>query len=127
MEFINTDSAPQPAGHYSQAVVQGGMTFVAGQVALDPETGEPRTGSIAEQTEQALRNVVTIVRAAGSDLDRVLKTTVYITDIELWAEVNEAYARFFGEPSCPAGIWPATSRLRSRLSRRCETRQGAYS
>lgn len=106
MEFINTDDAPQPAGHYSQAVVQGGLIFVAGQVAIDPETGEPRTGSIAEQTEQALENVAAIVRAAGSDLHRVLKTTVYITDIEQWAEVNEAYGRFFGDHRPARAIVP---------------------
>jgi len=94
---VHTQDAPAPAGHYSQAVVYNGLVFVAGQLAVDPRTGEKRLGSIEEQTEQALRNVSEILKAAGSDLSRVLKMTVYISDIQLWGRVNEVYARVLGE------------------------------
>ena len=76
---VNTPDAPQPAGHYSQAVVYGGLVYVAGQLAVDPRTGERKLGSIEEQTERALRNVEAILVAAGSDLSRVLKMTVYVS------------------------------------------------
>src|SRR5215213_72654 len=94
---VHTQDAPTPAGHYSQAVVYNGLVFVAGQLAIDPQTGEKRLGSIEEQTEQALRNVGAILKAADSDLSRVLKMTVYISDIGLWGRVNEVYARVMGE------------------------------
>ena len=94
---VHTQDAPAPAGHYSQAVVYNGLVFVAGQLAIDPRTGEKRLGSIEEQTEQALRNVGGILKAANSDLSRVLKMTVYISDIGLWGRVNEVYARVLGE------------------------------
>ena len=94
---VYTQEAPAPGGHYSQAVVYNGLVFVAGQLAIDPQTGEKRLGSIEEQTEQALKNVAGILRAANSDLGRVLKMTVYISDIGLWGRVNEVYARMLGE------------------------------
>jgi len=94
---VHTQDAPAPAGHYSQAVVYSGLVFVAGQLAIDPRTGEKRLGSVEEQTEQALKNVAGILKAAGSDLSRVLKMTVYISDIGLWGRVNEVYAKVLGE------------------------------
>lgn len=94
---ISTPNAPQPAGHYSQAVVYNGLVFVAGQLSIDPQTGERKLGSIEEQTEQALSNVSEILKAAGSDLSRVLKMTVYVSDINLWGAVNSVYARVMGE------------------------------
>jgi 2-iminobutanoate/2-iminopropanoate deaminase len=90
---ILTPEAPAPGGHYSQAVVYNGLVFVAGQLAIDPKTGERLTGSIEEQTEQCLKNVAAILQAAGSGLNRVLKMTIYISDIELWGAVNSVYAR----------------------------------
>lgn len=94
---INTPNAPQPAGHYSQAVVYNGLVFVAGQLAIEPQTGEKKLGSIEEQTEQVLQNIAEILKAADSDLSRVLKMTVYISDIKLWGAVNAVYARIMGE------------------------------
>lgn len=96
MQMIYTSDAPTPAGHYSQAVVHGGLVFVSGQLAVDAATGQRSDGTIEEQTKIALENVAAILRAAGSDVDRVLKTTVYIPDIESWGRVNEVYAEFFG-------------------------------
>ena len=93
---ISTPDAPRPAGHYAQAIAHGGMVYVSGQLPIDPQTGEKRAGSIEEQTEQALRNLVEILRAANSGLNQVVKTTVYISDIELWGRVNAVYSRFFG-------------------------------
>jgi len=97
MREISTPDAPEPAGHYSQAVVHNNLVYVSGQLPIDPETGEKRIGSIEEQTEQALKNLTAILQAAGSNLNQVIKTTVYISDIELWGRVNEVYAKFFGE------------------------------
>ena len=94
--YVHTQGAPAPAGHYSQAVVYNGLVYVAGQLAIDPQTGEKRLGPVEEQTEQALKNVGAILKAADSDLSRVLKMTVYISDIGLWSRVNEVYARVLG-------------------------------
>jgi 2-iminobutanoate/2-iminopropanoate deaminase len=94
---ISTPNAPQPAGHYAQAIVHNGLVYVSGQLAVDPATGEKKLGSIEEQTEQALQNVAAILQAAGSDLGRVLKTTVYVSDIGLWGRVNAVYATVFGD------------------------------
>lgn len=97
MKNISTEEAPTPAGHYSQAIIHNGIVYVSGQLPIDPQTGEKRLGSIEEQTEQVLRNVFGILRAAGSDVNRVIKTTVYVSDIGLWDRVNAVYSRLFGE------------------------------
>jgi 2-iminobutanoate/2-iminopropanoate deaminase len=94
---IETRNAPAAGGHYSQAVVHNGLVFVSGQIPIDPQTGEKKLGSIEEQTEQVLKNVEAILKAANSDFSRVLKMTVYVADIELWAAVNKVYARVLGE------------------------------
>jgi 2-iminobutanoate/2-iminopropanoate deaminase len=94
---INTEDAPPPGGHYSQAVVHNGLVFVSGQLSIDPQTGEKILGSIEEQTEQTLKNVEAILKASNSDLSRVLKMTVYVADINLWSAVNTVYAKFMGE------------------------------
>jgi 2-iminobutanoate/2-iminopropanoate deaminase len=93
---VQTPDAPTPGGHYSQAIVHNGLVYVAGQLPIDPQTGHKETGSIKAQTELVLDNIRAILRAAGSDLDRVLKMTVYVADINLWGEVNEIYARVLG-------------------------------
>jgi 2-iminobutanoate/2-iminopropanoate deaminase len=97
MRAVSTRRAPLPAGHYAQAIVHGGVVYVAGQLPIDPQAVEQRMGSVEEQTERALRNLGVILEAAGSNLDRVLKTTVYVTDIRLWDRVNAVYARVFGQ------------------------------
>jgi 2-iminobutanoate/2-iminopropanoate deaminase len=97
IKTVLTPDAPTPGGHYSQAVVYNGLVFVAGQLSIDPVTGEKKLGPIEEQTEQALGNVGAILRAAGSDWSRVLKVNVYVSDIGLWGAVNEVYARVLGE------------------------------
>lgn len=94
---IATKNAPTPAGHYSQATVYNGLVFVAGQLSIDPASGAHMTGTIEEQTEIALNNVLAILQAAGSDWSRVLKMTVYVADINLWDAVNKVYGRMLGE------------------------------
>lgn len=94
---IQTPNAPSPAGHYSQAVVYNGIVYVAGQLSIDPKTGERKIGTIEEQTELALSNVSEILKAANSDLSRVLKMTIYVADINLWGAVNTVYARVMGD------------------------------
>ncbi len=106
IETIHTQNAPAPAGHYSQAVVYNGLVYVAGQIAIDPQTGEKKLGSIEEQTEQVLKNVCEILKAAGSDLNRVLKMTVYISDMDLWSAVNAVYAKVMGEHRPARAIVP---------------------
>ncbi len=94
---IQTEKAPAPGGHYSQAVVYNGLVFVAGQLSIEPRTLEKKLGSIEEQTEQALTNVSEILKASGSDLRLVLKMTIYVSDIGLWQRVNAVYARVMGD------------------------------
>lgn len=101
IRHILTPNAPTPAGHYSQAVVHDGVVYVAGQLAIDPATGERQLASIEEQTERTLRNIEAILEAAGSGFDRALKMTVYVADIALWGAVNTVYARILG-PHRPA-------------------------
>jgi 2-iminobutanoate/2-iminopropanoate deaminase len=97
MKRVVTINAPQPAGHYSQAMVHNGIVYVSGQLPIVPETGEKILGPIEEQTAQALRNLSAVLKAAKSDLNRVLKTTVYVSDISLWDKVDAVYKEFFGK------------------------------
>jgi 2-iminobutanoate/2-iminopropanoate deaminase len=95
INIVNTYDAPLPAGHYSQAIVAGNMIFVSGQIPVAPLTGDKIIGTISEQTRQTLQNVLNIVKAAGGDINTIVKTTIYITDINNWEEINRAYADFF--------------------------------
>jgi len=97
MKEIFTPKAPKPAGHYSQAIVHDNVVYVSGQLPIEPITGEKRLGSIEEQTEQVLKNLAEIIKTAGSDINKVIKTTVYISDIQLWDRVNNVYSKFFGQ------------------------------
>ncbi len=97
MTTIDTPNAPAPAGHYAQAIVHGGLVYVSGQLPIDPARPEHRLGPIEEQTEQALRNVSEILKAAGSGLDQVVQMTVYVSDVGLWSRVNAAYTRVMGD------------------------------
>jgi len=97
MHVIHTDQAPIPAGHYSQAIVHNGVVYVAGQLPIAPGSTGHTVGTMQEQTEQTLRNVEAILKAAGSGLDKVLQMTLYVSDISLWGEVNVAYTRVMGD------------------------------
>lgn len=106
MKTISTTEAPTPAGHYSQAVVHGGLAYVAGQLAIDPSAPDAPRGGAGAQTRQALANVDAILRAAGSGLPHTLQMTVYITDGSLWPEVNAAYAEVMGDHRPARAIVP---------------------
>ncbi|RMG49065.1 MAG: RidA family protein [Acidobacteria bacterium] len=97
LRTIATEGAPAAIGPYSQAVEAGGFLFCSGQIAIDPATGEMTGATVGEQTRQVLRNLAAVLEAAGSGLDRVVKTTVYLTDLGRFPEMNEAYAECFGE------------------------------
>ena len=95
--IIRTEDAPKAIGPYSQAVVAGGLVFASGQIPTDPATGQFVEGGVSEQTRQVLRNLSKVLEAAGTGLERVVKTTVFLADMNDFAAMNEVYARFFGE------------------------------
>ena len=96
MRVIATDAAPKAIGPYSQAIVTDGLVYTAGQVAIDPKTGELVGTTIVEQTEQVLANLKAVLAAAGTSLAHVVKTTVYLADMADFAQMNEVYAKHFG-------------------------------
>ena len=96
-EIVSTDSAPGAIGPYSQAIKAGGMVFCSGQIPIDPATGDFVSDVVAEQTEQVLKNLSEVLSAAGASLDSVVKTTVFLADMNDFAEMNEVYARFFSD------------------------------
>jgi 2-iminobutanoate/2-iminopropanoate deaminase len=93
---VATDAAPKAIGPYSQAIITDNLVFTAGQVALDPKTGELVGPTTAEQTEQVFANLKAVLAAAGTSLGNVVKTTVYLADMADFAEMNEVYAKHFG-------------------------------
>ncbi len=94
-EVILTDRGPKPIGPYSQAVRANGFLYVSGQVALDPKTGEMTGADIRQQTERTLENVKGVLEAAGVNLHHVVKTTVFLKDMNDFASMNEVYAKYF--------------------------------
>jgi 2-iminobutanoate/2-iminopropanoate deaminase len=98
MRAVHTDDAPKAIGPYSQAIVtDDGWVFCSGQIPLDPATMEVLSGSVSDQTDLVLRNLRSVLEAAGAGLDRVVKTTVFLADMDDFAAMNEVYARHFGE------------------------------
>jgi 2-iminobutanoate/2-iminopropanoate deaminase len=102
MKAVVTGDAPAPVGPYSQAIALGGLLFVSGQVPLDPKTSALVEGDIEAQTERVIQNLDAVLQAAGTSLERVVRTTVYVTDLALFGRVNEVYARFFAGDPAPA-------------------------
>ena len=94
-DIVLTDKAPKPIGPYSQAVKSNGFLFASGQVALDPHSNEFVGGDIRRQTERAMENIKAVVEAAGSNLNHVVKSTVFLKDMNDFAAMNEAYGKFF--------------------------------
>jgi 2-iminobutanoate/2-iminopropanoate deaminase len=95
---IETDGAPAPIGPYSQAVVADGVLYCSGQVPLDPASGELVGGGIAEQAQRCLENLDAVCRAAGTQLVEAVRVGIYMTDLDLFADLNDIYASFFSEP-----------------------------
>jgi 2-iminobutanoate/2-iminopropanoate deaminase len=96
-EIVQTEHAPNAIGPYSQAIKANGLVFVSGQIPTDPQTGEFVAGGIAEQTEQVLKNLAAVLEAAGSGLNRIVKTTVFLADMQEFVAMNEVYGKFFAE------------------------------
>lgn len=103
---IFTPAAPTPAGHYSQATVFNNVVYISGQLPVVPETGEKVLGPIEDQTIQILKNIKAIAEAAGSDISKIIKVTIYISDIDLWGNVNKVYSDFFGTHKPARAIVP---------------------
>lgn len=97
-----TDQAPRAVGPYSQAIVAGGFVFASGQIPLVPDTGKLIDGDIAAQTHQVMKNLRAVIEASGSDLSRVVKTTIFLADMADFKVVNEAYASYFVGMTPPA-------------------------
>ena len=97
MDVVATDQAPAALGPYSQAIVANGLVFSAGQIALDPQTMEIVGEDIETQTHRVFRNLAAILEAAGSDLQRVVKTTVFLADMDEFSAMNAVYAEHFGD------------------------------
>ena len=107
-EPVKTSNAPAALGPYSQAIKVGEFVYTSGQVAIDPATGEFIDGGIAEQTERVLKNVAAVLEAAGSSLDQVVKTLVFLSDMNDFAAMNEVYAKFFtGAPPARSTVQAA--------------------
>jgi 2-iminobutanoate/2-iminopropanoate deaminase len=111
-KVVQTDAAPKALGPYSQAIRAGGMIYCAGQIPLDPSTGNIVGGGVAEQTHQVLKNLRAVLKAAGSDLDRAVKTTVFVKNMNDFAAMNEVYGRpeYFGS-AAPARSTVEVARL----------------
>jgi len=109
MRFVKSENAPEAIGPYSQAVIAGGMLYSSGQIALTPD-GELVDGGIEEQTDRVLKNLTAVLQSAGATLSDVVKTTIYLDDMDDFAKVNEIYAEYFGDHR-PARSTVAVDRL----------------
>ena len=97
LEIVETKDAPAPIGPYSQAIRAGGMIFLSGQIPIDPATGGLVEGDVSTQTAQVLKNMAAVLAAAGSSVSRVVKTTVFLKNLDDFAKFNQVYAGYFGE------------------------------
>ena len=108
-QTVQTEQAPKAIGPYSQAIKANGFVFASGQIPIIPETGEFVAGGITEQTEQVIKNLSQVLEAAGSGLDRVVKTTVFLADMEEFVAMNEVYGKYFSdEPPARATVAAAS-------------------
>ena len=96
VKSVLTPTAPIPAGHYSQAVIHDNTVYISGQLPIVPGIGEKILGTIEEQTLQVLKNLKAITEAAGSDLSKIVKVSIYVSDIDSWGAINQVYSDFFG-------------------------------
>jgi 2-iminobutanoate/2-iminopropanoate deaminase len=101
-KIIFTDKAPAPIGPYSQAVLSGNTLYTSGQIALDPQTGELVIGDIETETKQVMENMKAVLDAAGMNFENVIKTTIFISDMNDFAKINGVYGAYFNEKTAPA-------------------------
>ncbi len=118
MQIVSTDKAPAAIGPYSQAVISGGLVYTSGQIGIDPATGALAEG-LEAQAEQVFKNLQALLAAAGTDIGRTVKTTVFIKDMGSFATVNEIYARYFTQPY-PARSCVEAARLPKDVLIECE-------
>lgn len=119
-QIVHTDNAPQPVGTYSQAVKVGNLLLVSGQLPINPDSGELVTGNFKERTRQVLNNLKNIVEAAGTNMNKVVKTNVYLTDLSNFAEVNEVYSEFFpSDPPARAAVQVSKLPLNTDIEIEC--------
>ena len=119
-QIVHTDNAPQPVDTYSQAVKVGNLLLVSGQLPINPDSGELVTGNFKERTRQVLNNLKNIVEAAGTNMNKVVKTNVYLTDLSNFAEVNEVYSEFFpSDPPARAAIQVSNLPLNTDIEIEC--------
>ncbi|MEW6362835.1 MAG: RidA family protein [Pyrinomonadaceae bacterium] len=109
-EIVTTENAPGAIGPYSQAIKVNGLVFCSGQIPIDPGTGEFVAGGVSEQTEQVLKNLSAVLEAAGTSIENVIKTTVFLADMNDFAAMNEVYGRFF-DKNKPARATVQAARL----------------
>jgi 2-iminobutanoate/2-iminopropanoate deaminase len=101
-QIIQTKNAPAPVGPYNQAVIANGILYVSGQIAINPETGELETGGIKSETERVMQNIAGVLAEANTTFDNVIKCTIFMTDMENYAAINEVYSRYFDDDTAPA-------------------------
>lgn len=97
MKFISSDKIPTPKGHYSPAIVHNDIVYVSGQLPVSPHKDTHEIGTIEEQFDQVIKNLKNVLEAAGSNLENILRVTIYVSDIELWGRINAVYSNLFGE------------------------------
>ncbi len=110
MKNVKTEKAPVPVGPYSQAIISDKMVFCSGQLGIDPSSGKLVTTSTADEAKQSLRNICSVLEAAGSSMNKVIKVTIFMTDLDRFKEVNTIYADIFSEPF-PARTTVGVTRL----------------
>lgn len=101
-QIIQTDNAPAPVGPYNQAVIANGILYVSGQIAINPATGELETEDITKETERVMQNMAGVLAEAGTTFDKVIKCTIFMSDMGNYAAINEVYARYFNDATAPA-------------------------
>ncbi|MFB9056583.1 RidA family protein [Mariniflexile ostreae] len=110
-KIIHTTKAPAPIGPYSQAILTGNMLYTSGQIAINPDTGELVLSTIQEETHQVMKNIQAILQAAGMAFDHVIKTSIFIKDMNDFSEINTVYGSYFNEPTAPARETVQVARL----------------
>ncbi|WP_461533911.1 RidA family protein [Sinomicrobium sp.] len=101
-KIINTDQAPAPIGPYNQAVLAGNTLYISGQIPLDPESGTLVSGSVEEETTRVMQNLEAILKTAGMTFENVVKSSIFISDMNNFSRINEVYASYFNEENAPA-------------------------
>lgn len=101
-KIINTSNAPAPIGPYNQAILSGNMLFISGQIAINPETNELVTRTIVDETKQVMENLNAILKEAGMDFENVIKTSIFISDMNNFSQINEVYGEYFNQDTAPA-------------------------